>query len=225
MLRFKAMQNQKCSGGVLRFAWGDASSKAHRELYNIRYRQLRRDLVVELAAAWRWLSLHPLISSAGYEDNPDITSTRKQHSQLLFRHIRLHTQVPQLLGQSRTGLVDLDDHFASYVSWCTDVGVEARLPEVHVRHAEEILPPYLRPGRGEAVIETGEDLVEEGCLVGNSEEQGHLLMPSALHSPGIMHAVHNSVKAEKVKSVHKFLGHRRRCERFCEAVLHVDDAV
>ena len=257
MLRMEASVTAAQPGGFLRYAWGDASSKEPHEVYNSRHRRLPRDMVVELAAAWHWLSSHPLVSVDGMDAHPETLIMRKQFSQLLFDNIRLHSQAPQLLGQGRTGVLDkasaqvhasllevtdvseLESHFESYVSWCTDMGVEAGMPMVQLMRIEDVLPVYLRPARGQDATHIVDGFIEEGVLEGTAQERPQsCLMPEALPIPGVMHAVHNAVKDmdkaftvfqgfkdfyDQVKLLDKFLGHRRRCERFCECVLKADD--
>ena len=231
-------------GRVLKFAWGDATSKFDLELYNGRYRWLPESLCVNLARAWRFLCNH----CHEAEEMADIQQKRCEFSDLLFRNVHLHTLVPQNLGDRRTslpdkvsayihasllestGLEDLENSCASHVSWCSDMGVEAGIPNFFLKQVEDALPEWLRPVRLHVVpdeqVEDGAELLSND--VGDSVKT---LMPRALQMSGVCHAVHNSSLnlqsafkgfddfLLKLKCLYKFLGNSLRVSRFLEVVM------
>ena len=100
MLLFqRARVEQK--GDVLRYMWGDATSKAPWEIYNIRYRFFQKSEAVEFARAWKWLCLHPACLTEDEELPEDVQQQRCLESQVLLDSIEIHTQLPQLLGEGR----------------------------------------------------------------------------------------------------------------------------
>ena len=117
MLKLQA----KVSGtAVIRYGWGDSTSKHGLEWYNTRYRFLSTDAVLQAARASMWLASHPVPAQPaeaagdcgdGFAPDPDavadeLQEQRRVHSQFLFDTISLHTHVPQLMGTGRTSLAD-----------------------------------------------------------------------------------------------------------------------
>ena len=232
------------AGEVLKYAWGDATSKFDLELYNGRYRWLKKSMVVELARAWRFLCNNP----AKANSSEALQAQRCEYSTLLFQNVHLHTLVPQRLGDKRTSLEDkvsayihasllestdlsdLDKNFQNHVSWCSDMGVEANIPNFFLKQVEDALPPWLRPARVNVV---SQDDVEDGAelLIGQEEEPAKPLMQHAFQISGVCHAVHNSLGfvqtgfegfedfLGKLKCLYKFLGNPLRVHRFVEVVM------
>ncbi|CAE7033133.1 unnamed protein product [Symbiodinium sp. CCMP2592] len=232
-------------GPVVRYAWGDATSKGGREIYNTRCRFIELSKVVELARGWRFLCLNP----ASDDQDSEQAEQRCVHSQALFDNVHLHTHVPQYLGQGRTTLLDkvsahvhstlleagtvsaMSDVLKSVVAWVTDMCVEAGLPNCHVSTPESTLPSFVRPSRLQVCPEDAE-FVEEGFYEMQGEAASNAaLMPAAIHLPGVCHAVHNASAnlnsalsyfddfLSKLRVVHKFLGSPSRRDRFVEVVL------
>ena len=151
-------------GPIFTYAWGDATSKGGREIYNTRHRFLRQDNAVELARNWKYLCLHPPPEDEAPSD-PNVMDLRGPCSENLFKNIQLHTQVPQFLGQGRTTLLDkVSAHVHStllesgtvqnmskvlerVVAWVSDMGVESGMPSCHVSTPESTLPSFVRPSR------------------------------------------------------------------------------
>ena len=198
------MQEQ---GEVFRYAWGDSSKKGHMDMYNTRQRWLPCNMAVQLARAFRWLIANPAVVDA----DEDGASEDDVSSQLLYDNMHLHTQIPQLLGQGRSKLVDkvgahihsvlleegclegLSSALSSCISWCSDMGTESGLPSCVVTAPEEVLPEHVRPPK--LVVDTEGDggFVEPAFHVrGHKEAEAKNLMPKALHIPGVCHAIHNA---------------------------------
>ena len=232
-------------GGVLKYGWGDSTSKFGLEIFNARYRWLKKSMCVELARAWRFLCSHP-----AYDD--DLTEHAQEErcrcSNLLVDNVHLHTLVPQRLGDRRTALPDkvsayvhanllessnlqdLERSFAEHISWCTDMGVEAGMPSFYVKAIENTLPPWLRPAR---VTVVPNDTFEDGLELQRDEvdQPAKPLMPEAFHMSGVCHAVHNSTASlnlafpsfddflSKLKRLYQFLGSSLRVQRFLEVVM------
>ncbi|CAE7317760.1 unnamed protein product [Symbiodinium sp. CCMP2592] len=237
-------QNLSDSGGVLKYAWGDASSKYGLEVYNSRYRWFKKSQCVELARAWRYLCNNPW----GPEVDDEILRKRAECSQLLHDSIHLHTMMPQLLGSKRTtlpdkvsahvhasllecsSLQDLDTSFDNHISWTSDMGVEAGLPSFGIQGAEKTLPPWLQPARANVV--EGEEFVEDGPVVNEDAAVTKPLMQHALQMPGICHCIHNATETletafhwfetfvDHYKVLDKFLSSKQRRERFVEVVMY-----
>ena len=98
-------------GTVFMFAWGDSSKRGHLDMYNTRYRWLPADQCIDVARAFRWLCLNPAVvgpeQAEQFEgDLEDLQARRCECPQKLFDSIRLHIQMPQLLGQGRSKLID-----------------------------------------------------------------------------------------------------------------------
>ena len=247
MLLFqRARVEQK--GEVLRYMWGDATSKSPWEIYNIRYRFFQKSKAVELAKAWKWLCQHPACCSEEDELPEDVQEQRCFQSQVLFDAIEIHTQLPQLLGEGRTKLLDkvsahvqsallesgglepLQQHLQSCVAWCSDMGVEAGIPECQVQCVESVLPTFLRPARLQ-VASSDADFAEEVMLEAQPSVEGGHLMPNAIHIPGACHAIHNACLnldsaltdfewfLKQVQTLHPLISNRRRRERFLQVVL------
>ncbi|CAK9096475.1 unnamed protein product [Durusdinium trenchii] len=234
------------SGEILKFAWGDAADKWNLQIYNARYRWMRKSDCVQLGRAWRFLCKHPHTRTM----ECDVEEKRKEYSSLLFKSIHLHTLVPQLLGNRKTALVDkvsahvhasllesssldaLDESFANHICWCSDMGVESALPSFHVLSAEKVMPAWLQPSRVN-VHEPDDDHFEDGVLVNleSANCKSSPLMPQAISVPGICHAIHNATGRlnsafhgfedflGKLKSLYQFLGSPPRCNRFVEVVM------
>ena len=232
-------------GQVVRYAWGDATSKGGREIYNTRCRFVELSKVVELARGWKYLCLNP----ASADQDAEQAEQRYTHSQALFDNVHLHTHVPQYLGQGRATLLDkvsahvhstlleagtvsaMSGVLESVVAWVIDMGVESGLPNCHVSTPESTLPSFVRPSRLQVCPED-EEFVEEGFHEMQGEAASNTaLMPAAIHLPGVCHAVHNASAnlnsalsyfddfMSKLRVVHKFLGSPSRRERFVEVVL------
>ena len=115
-------------GPVLRYIWGDSTSKGHKDIYNVRYRFLAAADAVELARSFKWLCMNQAdkAKEAEAEDGDEMPADVEKHrqraklSQSLFDRIEMHTQIPQLLGQGRTQLVDkVGAHVLSALLECT----------------------------------------------------------------------------------------------------------
>ena len=235
-------------GSCLRYVWGDSTSKDPWDIYNARYRSFRSEQAVPLARAWRWLCLHQPSVNQEETLGEDVQTQRALKSQLLFDSIELRTLLPQLLGQGRTKLLDkvaahiqsslleagdltaLEADLASCVSWCSDMGVEAGLPECEVQGVESVLPTFIRPMRIEVIQGVDEGFVQEEVLVPEAPE-ARRLMPDALHLPGCCHAIHNaclnldSALADfswflgLLKKFDPLIADKRKRERFLEVAL------
>ena len=80
----------------------------------MRYRFLAAADAVELARSFKWLCMNQAdkAKEAEAEDGDEMPADvekdrqRAKLSQSLFDRIEMHTQIPQLLGQGRTQLVD-----------------------------------------------------------------------------------------------------------------------
>ena len=112
------------------------------------------------------------------------------------------------------------------------MGTEAGLPSCFVTAPEDVLPDHVRPPKLDVEAE-----VDEGCgelalhCKAQNEEHASILMPHALHIPGVCHAIHNGSAdldssfscwdsfLENLKCLHKFLGSRARRDRFLEVLL------
>lgn len=243
------------AGEVFKFAWGDATDKWDMEIYNARYRWLKKADCVQLARAWRFLCTHPFVKDM----DRDLAQKRRELSTLLFQSIHMHTLMPQLRGNKKTALSDkvsahvhasllesenlskLDEHFASHVCWCSDMGTEAGLPSFHVLQAEQVLPDWLRPSRVN-IQHADDDALDVGPVFepGDADVRASPLMPNAVQVPGICHAIHNATGKlndafhgfddflQKLKTLYRFLGDPQRCSRFVEVAmrgtLHYDRA-
>lgn len=243
---FHRMSLSECNG-VLKYAWGDSTSKYGLELFNSRYRWLQKSQSIALARAWKYLCTHPHDDDAAM---PNVELRRCESSDLLFQNIHLHTLPPQCLGDKRTALSDkvaayvhacllesssledLEVNFAEHVSWCSDMGVASGLASFHVTEVERVLPPWLRPARITVLPEIQvEDGVELALPPVDDEPAAAVLLPNAFRISGVCHAIHNSTKnlndafkgfdnfLEKLKCLYKFLGNQLRVKRFLEVVM------
>ncbi|CAK9110214.1 Uncharacterized protein SCF082_LOCUS51195 [Durusdinium trenchii] len=249
LLLFHRSVLDSVGGQIYVFAWGDSSKKGQLDMYNTRHRWMAVDRSVELARGFRWLCNHQ------HSDDSELPEEEQEErcrlSQLLFDSVQLHTQIPQLLGQGRTKLLDkvgahvhstllevgsverLSSAMENCVSWCSDMGTEAGLPECGVTFAEDVLPSFVRPTRLQADVET-----EDGCVEFALQGAGFVqtpvakpLMPNAIHVPGMCHAIHNASQNldssfcewepffASLRTLHKFLGTKGRRDRFVEVVL------
>ena len=237
-------------GQVFIFAWGDSTTKGHLDMYNTRHRWLPADRSVDLARAFRWLCSHQLKqdndeNDLGLDHDPAIIQGRCVRSQLVFDNVHLHTQLPQLLGQGRTKLIDkvsahvhstllevgtvdrLSATLESCIAWCSDMGTEVLfLPKT-------TLPIFVRPSRLQEASVCEEEGVAVEALLEEQPQQAtpSNLMPNAIHIPGMCHAMHNASSNldtcfsdwatffDQLKTLHKFIGARRRRDRFMEVVL------
>ena len=200
------------ASSVFTYAWGDSSQKGGLDVYNTRHRWLLADSVVELARAFRWLCLHQSPANHEQEISEDEATERCRLSQLLFNGIHLHTQVPQMIGQGRSSLLDkvgahvhstllevrsleeLSAALGNCVAWCCDMGTEAGLPQCVVEYPEDVLPSFIRPSRiqPDIVVEDGSvELCLEGLAPVNEAGRGNL-MQRAILIPGTCHAIHNA---------------------------------
>lgn len=200
------------ASNMFMYAWGDSSQKGGLDVYNTRHRWLLADSIVMLARGFRWLCLHQAPCNDEQEFSEDEAVERCRFSQLLFDGIHLHTQVPQLIGQGRSSLLDkvgahvhstllergtldgLSAALGNCVAWCCDMGTEAGLPQCAVEYPEDVLPSFIRPSRIQADIATDDGCLElslEGCGPGNPASRGNL-MQRAILVPGTCHAIHNA---------------------------------
>ncbi|OLP96838.1 hypothetical protein AK812_SmicGene20863 [Symbiodinium microadriaticum] len=250
MLLFQRARVQ-AKGSVLRYMWGDATTKRPWEIYNVRYRMCRSAEVISLARAFKWLCAHPAASEDSAALPEDVQAQRCVYSQLLFDSFELHTQVPQLLGQGRTKLIDkvsahvqsglleagdlegLQAYLSSCVAWCSDMGVEAGIPDCEVQCIESVLPPCVRPSRLHICNTEDENFADEGLLTAEPERaRESTLMPDAIHVPGTCHAIHNACLnldtalsdidwfIASVKKLHPLFSVKRRRDRFLHVALH-----
>ncbi|CAE7348811.1 unnamed protein product [Symbiodinium sp. CCMP2592] len=210
MLLFQRARVQ-AKGSVLRYVRGDATTKRPWEIYTARYRMCNSADVVSLARAFKSLTAIPASSEDSAALPEDVQAQRCVYSQLLFDSFELHTQVPQLLGQGRTKLIDkvsahvqsalleagdlegLQGYLRSCVAWCSDMGVEAGIPDCEVQCIESVLPSCLRPSRLQMCNMEDASFADEGLLSAEPESahEGNL-MPNAVHVPGTCHAIHNA---------------------------------
>ena len=241
----------RAKGSVLRYMWGDATTKRPWEIYNARYRMCKSAEAVSLAIAFKWLCVNPAASEDSAELPEDVQAQRCVHSQLLFDSFELHTQVPQLLGQGRTKLIDkvgahvqsallesgdlegLQGYLSSCVAWCSDMGVEAGIPDCELQCVESVLPPCVRPSRLLMCNTEDANFADEGLLTAEPESAHEgTLMPNAIHVPGTCHAIHNACLnldtalvdfdwfITRVKKLHPLFSVKRRRDRFLQVALH-----
>ena len=79
-------------GQVVRYAWGDATSKGGREIYNTRCRFVELSKVVELARGWKYLCLNP----ASADQDAEQAEQRYTHSQALFDNVSFTHTCPSI---------------------------------------------------------------------------------------------------------------------------------
>lgn len=134
---------------------------------------------------------------------------RSVHSQSLFDHIELCTQLPQMLGKGRVGLVDkvgahvhstllenggqlepLKGALKSVVAWCSDMGVESGIPQCQVSCVEKLLPSFIRPARIHILEHDEDGSIEDGGFAPQPANEN--FMPNAVQMPGTCHAIHNA---------------------------------
>ena len=234
---------RSASEKVLTFAWVDATQKKGFEIFNARTKTFPAERAEDILNAWRFLVMHP------YKDDsdPELSSVRRQHSQLLFDNIFFHTQVPQCLGQGRTTLLDrisawvhsslleastsegLSEFFSSVVAICTDMGVESHIPEAQLSLPETSLPRFARPARMITAFEDGD--YAEDTVATQDLTTSERFLSRCLHIPGTCHAIHNATKDldgcfqkfadwyQQVKVMNDLIGVVSRRERFVENCL------
>lgn len=189
------------SSDWLHYAWADSSPQAGREWFMMMHASVRRDAVITACSAANRLTKARQDLCDHFEaEDVDIEERPLLHQQLL-QAVSHHKCVPVALGSGKVSLEDkvscllhatsfecptpksLQLHLSRFVSWTTDLGTEAQLPQFQARGLATVLPCYMYHQLESDVLESdsgneGEDILKP-------------IMPNAMLTAGALHITHN----------------------------------
>jgi len=191
-----------CNVPCLHYAWADSSPQCGREWFMLMHTSVCMDAVVNACNAANMLTrCRPDLSDHFEAEDADVEQQPRLHTVLLDA-IHTHKCIPVALGSGKVSVEDktscllhamslecssrvgLRCHLDNVVSWTTDLGVEAQLPQFQAKHLDSILPTYVHQ-----TLES--DLADEDQeTVGDAD--AFPIMPKALLTPGGLHITHNA---------------------------------
>lgn len=191
-----------CNVPCLHYAWADSSPQCGREWFMLMHTSVCMDAVVNACNAANMLTrCRPDLSDHFEAEDADVEQQPRLHTVLLDA-IHTHKCIPVALGSGKVSVEDktscllhamslecssrvgLRCHLDNVVSWTTDLGVEAQLPQFQAKHLDSILPTYVHQ-----TLES--DLADEDQeAVGDAD--AFPIMPKALLTPGGLHITHNA---------------------------------
>ncbi len=190
------------SSDWLHYAWADSSPQSGREWFMMMHASVLRDSVITACTAANRLTRARQDLCDHFEaEDVDIEERPLLHQQLL-QAVSHHKCVPVALGSGKVSLEDkvsallhatsfecstpksLQMHLCRFVSWTTDFGTEAMLPQFQSKGLATVLPCYMYQQLESDVLES--DSGNEG------EDIPKPVMPNAMLTAGALHITHNA---------------------------------
>lgn len=189
------------------YAWADSSPQSGKEWFMMMHASVFQDSVLSACRAANRLTRSRSDLTDHFEaEDLELGESPRLHEDLLECVVH-HRCIPVALGSGKGAVEDkvscmlhalglecptlqfLQEHLNDFVSWTTDLGLEAMLPQFNATSLSAVLPPYFQPRLDSDIADDGEDGVPRSEF--ESIGAGPI-MPGTLLTAGGLHISHNA---------------------------------